>query len=188
MNKYHTYLLAAVAVLLCLATNAQGLNEKERAFIGEHNIQLVDSTVLFRDLMKDNGKVKMVVIFTNYCPGTPLMFENIKKFNEQYADRIEYILCSSAGSHELRTLAKVPEANGYTGRVYFIDPEHYREYRDDERKKGLLFRNAICGPCRNEVIGTPYYLFFDTHSNILFHGYSTRNDFNALLGEYFKQQ
>ncbi|MCB9063546.1 MAG: hypothetical protein H6551_00220 [Chitinophagales bacterium] len=173
--------------LLTTTLNAQELKQKQLDYLSQHGIELIDSAKLYNEVLKDNGKVKMVAIFTNYCVGTPYLFKDITKMKEQFGDKMEYILCSSAPKKRMDDLVQVLKANNYTGKVYFIDPAQYKE-KSDDRKKGFDFRNAICEPCRDEVIGTPYRIFFSTKSEVLFHGYSSRNDFEKMLTEYFSNE
>lgn len=181
-------LLLLIPIVLLLATaytHAQGLNQQQMDYLAEHNIELIDSSKLYNTVLQNNGKVKMVVTFTNYCAGTPYVFKNIAAYKEQFGDKMEYILCSSAPKKQLDELVALLEKEGYKDKLYLIDPNVYKEYRADDRKKGHLFRNQVCAPCNEDVIGTPYRIFFDSNKNILFYGYSSRKNFDELLAAYF---
>lgn len=166
--------------------NGQTLKQPDIEYLTTHNIELIDSTKLYRDVLKDNGKTKMVVIFTNYCVGTEFIFRDIKSYKKMYGDKLEYILCSSAPKNEMDDLVKILKSHNYEDKVYFINPEVYKEFRSDDRKKGFNFRNTICIPCRKDEIGTPYRIFFSPLKEVLFYGYASRNNFEAMLSNHFQ--
>lgn len=178
-----------IIIMTCMstsATNAQALKEKHLNFLTEQNIELIDSNKLYNKVLRDNGKVKMVAIFTNNCAGTPHLFKTISEYREKFGDKLEFILCSSASRKQLDEMLEVLKVHSYTDKVYFVDPAQYKEYGGDDRKKGFSFRNDICTPCREDVIGVPYKVFFGPNKEVLFHGYETRKDFKKLLTEYFE--
>lgn len=146
MKQYIT--LLTLYTFLSINTNAQALKQKQLDYLSDHNISLIDSTILYRDVLKKNGKVKMLIIFTNYCAGTPHVFKSMADYKEQYGNRMEFILCSSASKRDVDGLAKVLSTYKSSEQVYFIDPAQYKEYRFDDRKKGFQFRNHICHPVR----------------------------------------
>ena len=187
LQKSHSLIVALLFVVTASSYAQKPLKQKHLDYLAEHDIELVDSSILYNQILKQNGKVKMVVIFTNYCVGTPMVFSDVKSYREQYGDKMEFVLCSSATHDDIDDLVKLIKEHQYEDKVYFIDPAKYKEYRFEDRKKGFLFRNDICIPCMKDVIGTPYRIFYGPDNNVLFYGYASRNNFDEMLSEYFSE-
>jgi len=187
MIFFKRLLLPFMLLAFCTRCVAQELSTEQLSYLQDNGIALIDSNSLYHAVLKDNYKVKLVVIFTNYCVGTPYVFSNIATYKAAFGDTaMDYILCSGAPRNELKDLVKLLQTNHYTGKVFLIDPKRHREYKDD-RIKGFLFRNSICRPCQDDELGTPYYIFYDRNNAVLFAGYPSRYDFKKLLQAYFEQ-
>lgn len=183
------FLIPFIVVLLMLniAGEAQVLKQHHLDYMEAHHISLVDNEILYRDILKNNNKVKMLVIFTNHCAGTPYVFNDIARYREKFGDKMEFILCSSASKNDMEDLTKIVKSFEYKDSLYFINPAKYKEYRMDDRKKGFAFRNDICEPCKDDIIGVPYRIFFSSDNKVLFYGYSSKKNFDELLDKYFAE-
>src|SRR5690606_34770220 len=130
-------LLQVIFITDTCITSAQELNQQQLNYLAQNNIELIDSNKLYHSVLQNNGKVKMGDTITNYCAGTTYVFKNIAAYKEQFGDKIEYILCSSAPKKQLDELVALLEKEGYKDKVYLIDPNVYKEHRADDRKKGI---------------------------------------------------
>lgn len=185
MRSFKSLLLFCCIFLSANKIFAQALSEKQLQYLSDHNIELIDSNKLFHSVLKDNGKVKVLITFTNYCVGTPYVFSNMAKLKQHYGDTtMDFILCSSAPRNEYDDLVAVLKKYSFTDKLYLIDPAKYKD-KSDDRKKGFAFRNDICKLCTKDEIGTPYYIFFNEKNEVMFAGYYSRNDFEKMLGEHF---
>ncbi len=181
------YLLTTLAMLCTMTVQAQKLKQKHLDQLATNNISLIDSNILYNNVLKNDGKVTVVLIFTNHCVGTPHAFKNIETIRNDFGDKVAFVLCSSSSRKRIDDLVAVAKANNNKEKLYFIDPNKYKEYGMDDRKKGFQFRNDVCKPCEEDVIGTPYYIIYSPDNEVLFYGYNSRKDFHKLLTEYFQQ-
>lgn len=188
MKKLLFALLACLLSVSLLGNRAlaQELKPADVQYLQDNGIELIDSNKLYHSVLAGSNKVKLLVIFTNYCAGTPYMFHYIDTLQKHFgAGTLDYFLCSSAPRNELKGLVGVVKKNNYTGKVFYIDPAHYKGKKTDDRERGFRFRNDICESCRIDEIGVPYYLFFDEQNKVLFSGYLSRKDFISLLKSHY---
>lgn len=171
-----------------IAQKTLSISKKE--LLKANNIEVIDSLKLFSEVFKQNNKIKLVIIYTNNCIGTKFLFEKtIPNYKTAFGDKLDIILASSAGQSKsnINDLIALLKEYNYNSKSYFIDPLKYKEYWSYDRKKGFAFRNAICKPCKDDLIGVPYEIIFDEKGNYLIGGYQSRTDFKQYLKNYFEE-
>lgn len=186
-----TFLIILTSLITISCIFSQNRISKEKIdLLKSNNIRLVDSASFFQDILKDNNKVKYIIIYDNFCSGTPGIFQHtIPKLISEFDKRLEIFLISTEGSstRSIKDLILLLKKYNYSNNVtYFIDPNKYSESKMDTRKKGYKFRNIICKPCNQDVIGVPYNLIFDENNNYLDSGYFVQKDFIQILREHFE--
>ena len=71
--------------------------------------------------------------------------------------------------------------------VYIIDGTKYKNDKEDDREKGLLFRNDICKECQKDNIGVPYHLLYNNNGVLLKSGFIDQKEIEAIIQKELEQ-
>ncbi len=153
--------------------------------MSSHFVELIDAGKLKQLVSDHKSGVSLVVIFTYTCGGTPFAYTEVKKLKEKYKESLNVLMCYSNNYNKLDYLAILHNKFGMSiDKYYVIDEAAYKSKKMDDRHKGYMFRNAICEPCKNDVIGVPYYILFDSNNRALFNGYPSKVNLDSTISTF----
>jgi hypothetical protein len=137
------------------------------------------------DLVKQsNKKLKWVLLYTSGCSGTPYILPYVKATKDKYGDDVDIFLLASDDYATTNSVKKKLFHYGINFQTYIIN-NSYGEFKDN-RKKGYQVRNELCTSCKEDMIGVPYNVVFNSKNEIVFtkyRSYKTVND--SLVGDDF---
>jgi len=137
-------------------------------------------------IQSNDTQFKYVCFFTSGCKGTPGEIKYINQYKERFQNNIQFILISSdnVAPYLVQMIQKKLFYNNFLYPAYIID-KNTKSFLDD-RKRGEIFRNALCSECKIDIIGVPYVIFYSKNSDVLFHGYrGYKTDIPADIIKYF---
>lgn len=194
-----TIFLAGLACLFLASVNAQDITPTDSTHLAKFGIapfntaipedsvtvQNITEAQLDSLLHMSDKQLKLVVIYTPYCGGTPSTMKYVNEVRTKYPDKVDVLLLSSESVKRTAEVSKSLRDNGVQMKTYIIDKQ-YKEARGDNRQKGFNFRNAICAECVSDEIGVPYCLLYDAGNNLIFHGYrGFKNTLPSDIVTYF---
>ncbi len=167
-TKKHTLIAGALPMCILLSTVSFGQQAQSPPIINKE--------ILYKDIDSLSARYKyfVVVIFTNYCGGTAQINDLIRKIDNITHNQTCYFLCQSTNGRDRRNFQKILDLYKFNATVYLIDEEQYKTRRD-HRKQGFFFRNDICGLCKYEAIGVPFYIVFDREKNAILRFFPSSN-------------
>ena len=116
-----------------------------------------------------NGKFKIVYCFQSWCPGChskglPDLKKMVNALKEN--DKITFLAVQTVfEGHEANTYEKMVE----TQNQYDLKIPFGHDAGDDEKSKSNIMKNYKTG-------GTPWFLFIDTHDNVVFSDFQLNTD------------
>lgn len=152
-------------------------------------VKYINVSQLQRLIQSNDSMYKYICIFTSGCKGTPGEIRYANKYRQIFQSEIEFIFISSdnIAPYLVQMIQKKFFVNKFLYPAYIIDRQ-IKSFLDD-RKRGEIFRNALCSECKSDIIGVPYVIFYSKDNRVLFHGYrGYKTDIPADIIAYFTKQ
>lgn len=188
MKTISTLLVSTLLIASIFARSKKSLNEYLLKYqLDTSKYVLIDKPILQNLIANTSSEITWVAIYTNLCSGTKYLNRNVNTIHRKYDNKVQILMCSSAPYKDVYELSRVLERDSINlNPVYMIDSKSYKDKWSDDREKGFSFRKDICEPCRNDIIGVPYSIFFNKKSEVVYYGYPSKTDIDSFLNVYLK--
>ena len=150
---------------------AFGTSLVKNEIIAENDVRLeyINTKQLQELILKDTHKLKSVIITTSGCSGPKHALAYLDFVRKNYSYASMYLIFTS-NFDDISTIQKLLFTYKYSDQAYIVDPS-YKMNVADSRERGFNFRNELDSTCKEDIIGVPYYLLFDTKGTLIMHGY-----------------